>query len=204
MPGSSRSTRELEDLISATRLRLRMHTPFFAALAMLADVRFTEAVPIAATDGRTLWFHPQVYSDLPADQRDALFLHELLHAALLHPSRRGLRALDVFNIAADIVVNGIVATEPSLRLPADAIRDEQLEHLSVDEIYELLQKQQPHDRPALPLEDLMRTGTTRPTDQSTAQLGSSDSNIGEQLAPAPHCDPDLLELEAHWKQAIQL
>jgi predicted metal-dependent peptidase len=81
MPSSSRSARELEDLISATRLRLRMHAPFFAALAMFADVRFTEAVPMAATDGRTLWFHPQVYGDLPADQRDALFLHELLHAA---------------------------------------------------------------------------------------------------------------------------
>lgn len=203
MPSSSRSARELEDLISATRLRLRMHAPFFAALAMFADVRFTEAVPMAATDGRTLWFHPQVYGDLPADQRDALFLHELLHAALLHPLRRGLRVLEIFNIAADIVVNGMVAAEPSLRLPTGAIRDMRLEHLSVEEIYELLQKQAPRDRPPLPLEDLMSPGATSPTEESAAKLPSSDSNMSEQLAPAPHCDHDLQELEAHWKQAIQ-
>jgi len=203
MPSSSRSARELEDLISATRLRLRMHAPFFAALAMFADVRFTEAVPMAATDGRTLWFHPQVYGDLPADQRDALFLHELLHAALLHPLRRGLRVLEIFNIAADIVVNGMVSTQPSLRLPHGAIRDERLEHFSVEEIYELLQKQPPRERASLPLEDLMSPGTINPADDSTAKSPSSDSDIGEHKSFGPHHDHDLQELEAHWKQAIQ-
>ena len=203
MPSSSRSARELEDLISATRLRLRMHAPFFAALAMFADVRFTEAVPMAATDGRTLWFHPQFYGDLPADQRDALFLHELLHAALLHPVRRGLRVLEIFNIAADIVVNGMVAAEPSLRLPHGAIRDERLEHFSVEEIYELLQKQPPRERASLPLQDLMSPGTLNPADHSTAKSPSSDSHIGEHKAFDPHHDHDLQELEAHWKQAIQ-
>lgn len=203
MPSSSRSARELEDLISATRLRLRMHAPFFAALAMFADVRFTEAVPMAATDGRTLWFHPQVYGDLPADQRDALFLHELLHAALLHPLRRGLRVLEIFNIAADIVVNGMVSAEPSLRLPHGAIRDERLENFSVEEIYELLQKQPPRERAFLPLQDLMSPGTINPADHSTAKSPLSDSHIGEHKSFGPHHDHDLQELEAHWKQAIQ-
>ena len=203
MPSSSRSARELEDLISATRLRLRVHAPFFAALAMFADVRFTEAVPMAATDGRTLWFHPQVYGDLPADQRDALFLHELLHAALLHPLRRALRVLEIFNIAADIVVNGMVSAEPSLRLPHGAIRDERLEHFSVEEIYELLQKQPPRERASLPLQDLMSPGTINPADHSTAKSPSSDSHIGEHKAFGPYHDHELQELEAHWKQAIQ-
>jgi len=203
MATCDRSTGELEGLISATRLRLRMHAPFFAALAMFADVRFTEAVPMAATDGRTLWFHPQIYGDLPAEERDALFLHELLHAALLHPLRRGVRELETFNIAADIVVNGMVAAEPSLRLPADAIRDERLEHLSVEEIYELLRKRPPRERPPLPLEDLISSGITTRTDQSTAKQPSSEGNMGEQLASTPHCEHDLLALEAHWKQAIQ-
>jgi len=203
MATGGRSTSELEGLISATRLRLRMHAPFFAALAMFADVRFTEAVPMAATDGRTLLFHPQIYGDLPAEERDALFLHELLHTALVHPLRRGVRELETFNIAADIVVNGMVAAEPSLRLPADAIRDQSLEHLSVEEIYELLRKRRPRERPALPLEDLISSGGTPRPDQSTSEQASADSNQGEQQASKPHCEHDPLALEAHWKQAIQ-
>ena len=180
MARSGRSARELEALISATRLRLRMHAPFFAALAMFAEVRFSSEVELAATDGRSLWFHPITYADLPGEERDAVFLHELLHAALLHPLRRGMRESEPFNIAADIVVNGMVASEPTLRLPAGAIREPKLEHLSVEEIYELLQKKPPRQRPSLPLADLLKPG-----ERSTSDLH------------------DRQELEAHWEQAIQ-
>ncbi len=219
----SSSGPELESLISATRLRLRMHAPFFAALAMFAEVRFSELVPLAATDGRTLWFHPQAYAALPAKQRDAVFLHELLHAALLHPLRRGVREQELFNIAADLVVNGMVAAEKSLQLPAQAIRDQSLEHHSVEEIYELLQKRRMQMRPQLPLADLLTApldsaqtsgGTTTPNTQSERETqgnsekdesadtlnrnGVSTPEIHSWLEPA-----DRQELEAHWKQAIQ-
>ena len=86
----SRSQAELDDLISATRLRLRRLSPFFSALAMFAEVSFTVEVPIAATDGSRLLFHPEGYGNLPPAERDAVFLHELLHAALLHPTWRRL------------------------------------------------------------------------------------------------------------------
>ena len=42
----------------------------------------------------------------------------------MSPSRQGERDNYIFNIAADIVVNGMIATEPSVKLPANAIRDE--------------------------------------------------------------------------------
>ena len=195
MASSGRSTRELEALISATRLRLRMHAPFFAALAMFAEVRFTEAVPMAATDGKTLWFHPQVYGDLAAEERDALFLHELLHAALLPPLRRGVREVKTFNIAADIVVNGMVAGEASLRLPSGAVRDPKLEHLRVEEIYELLQKQPPRQRPSLPLADLLSPGAINSRAANSATNRERDESA--------HSLQEHHELEAHWKQAIQ-
>ncbi len=195
MASSGRSARELEALISATRLRLRMHAPFFAALAMFAEVRFTEAVPMAATDGKTLWFHQQVYGDLAAEERDALFLHELLHAALLHPLRRGVREVKTFNIAADIVVNGMVVGEASLRLPSGAVRDPKLEHLSVEEIYELLQKQLPRQRPSLPLADLLSPGAINSRAANSATNRERDEST--------HSLQEHHELEAHWKQAIQ-
>lgn len=190
----TRTTEQLSDLISATRIRLRRHSPFFAALALFVDVRFTEEVPIAATDGRLLFFHPKGYGDLKPAERDAVFLHELLHAALLHPSRRGVRDPELFNIAADIVVNGMVAAEGSVALPKGAIRDTKLEHLSVEEIYELLQKNTRKKKPTLPLADLLKPGSIG----SAAGDGSSHDPVGEL-----HDLHDRSALEAQWKQAIQ-
>jgi predicted metal-dependent peptidase len=198
----SRTADQLSDLISATRIRLRRHSPFFAALALFVDVRFTEEVPIAATDGKLLFFHPEGYGDLKPAERDAVFLHELLHAALLHPSRRGVRDPELFNIAADIVVNGMVAAEESVALPQGAIRNKQLEHLSVEEIYELLQKQPEKKRPSLPLADLLKPGSM----DSGAGDGEGEAS-GTASSPDPvgelHDLHDRSALEAHWKQAIQ-
>lgn len=216
-------TSELESLISGTRLRLRMHAPFFAALAMFAEVRFSEAVALAATDGRTLWFHPQAYAALPTKQRDAVFLHELLHAALLHPLRRGVREQELFNIAADIVVNGMIASEGSLCLPDGAIRDEQLEHHSIEEIYELLHKRKKHKRPKLSLADLLNCplaaahwgGTDmkeRGHQGRSKRSKTGQGQAADDLHSAGDTPPEVQswmdpgerqELEAHWKQAIQ-
>jgi predicted metal-dependent peptidase len=211
----SRTADQLSDLISATRIRLRRHSPFFAALALFVDVRFTEDVPIAATDGKLLFFHPEGYGDLKPAERDAVFLHELLHAALLHPSRRGVRDPELFNIAADIVVNGMVAAEESVALPQGAIRNKKLEHLSVEEIYELLQKQPKKKHPTLLLADLIKPGSM----ESGASDGDDDGKNGEGAAKTEAKAPgsgndrgpdselqdlhDRSALEAHWKQAIQ-
>lgn len=206
----TRTAEQLSDLISATRIRLRRHSPFFAALALFVDVRFTEEVPIAATDGRLLFFHPSGYGDLKPAERDAVFLHELLHAALLHPSRRGVRDPELFNIAADIVVNGMVAAEESVALPRGAIRDTRLEHLSVEEIYELLQKKAKAKRPALPLADLLKPGSMgSPAKEDEGEGGGQGEGKegGDDSSHDPagelHDLHDRSALEAHWKQAIQ-
>jgi predicted metal-dependent peptidase len=208
----NRTVEELSDLISATRIRLRRHSPFFAALALFVDVHFTEQVTIAATDGRLLLFHPEGYGDLKPAERDAVFLHELLHAALLHPSRQGVRDPELFNIAADIVVNGIVASEENFALPYGAIRDTKLEHLSVEEIYELLQKNSRKKKPTLPLADLLRPGSMgSAAEQDEGEGGDPGNGNGKAGDDGDASNPsgelrelhDRSALEAYWKQAIQ-
>ena len=137
---TSLTTNQKNEFISATRIRLRQSSIFFAALSLYAKIEYREDIPIAATDGNKIFFNPKKYFELPYLQRDAVFLHELLHTALLHPLRRGTRDHFLFNIAADIVVNGMVAAEKNLQLPKTAIRDEEIENLSVEEIYEIISK----------------------------------------------------------------
>ena len=131
---------ELFEYISATKIRLRKLSPFFAALSLYAEIDFSNEVQLAATNGKKIIFNPITYIQLPPSERDGVFLHELLHMALLHHLRRGVRDHYIFNIAADIVVNGMIVNEGNFKIPKYCIRDEDLEHLSVEEVYELIIK----------------------------------------------------------------
>lgn len=119
-------------------LRIRGDHPFFGTLALFAEFRVSDAVPMAATDGKVLWFNPDFTTRQNPSQLCGLIVHELLHAALLHIPRRGKRDPALWNIAADIVVNGMVASDTSYTLPEGSVVNTELAHLSVEEIYEKL------------------------------------------------------------------
>ena len=179
-----------QKIISASLLRLRMRSPFFATLALFARFIPTQNISTAATDGKDILFNPDYLLSLPTPQQDGLLLHEVLHAALLHVLRRGVRDKEVWNIAADIVVNGIIYQQGYFDLPSGGIRDEKLEHLSVEEIYELLPQQQCQ----YCLGDL---------DLLDAPPGDSR---GERLSPTQFdslSETKKAELESHWRNAMQ-
>ena len=75
-------------------------------------------------------FNPNTYFKLPPKERDGVYLHELLHN-FLH-ILEGIRDPEIFNIAADIVVNGMIENEGKVKIPSFGIRDKKLEHLSVE------------------------------------------------------------------------
>jgi predicted metal-dependent peptidase len=126
--------------ISASLLRLRLRNPFMAALALFARYEVTGAVPTAATDGRTVFVNPDFWAGLTSPEQDGLLLHEVLHCALGHCWRRGARDPQVWNIAADIVINGIILEDPAAALPKGGMRDLRLEKFGSEEVYELLQR----------------------------------------------------------------
>lgn len=171
---------DLEDKLSACILRVRTRMPFFGALALFLRHGLDERVPTACTDGKEVLFNPAFAGALTSAELDAVMVHELLHAALLHVPRRGDRDPLTWNIAADIVVNGIIRQEKSLSLPAGACIDNQLENYEVEEVYQLL------------LAD---------------PWNSSITWIGQDLAPAenglPLPENERRAIEAHWKKAWQ-
>ncbi|MBW4511267.1 MAG: hypothetical protein KME64_32830 [Scytonematopsis contorta HA4267-MV1] len=124
--------------ISDSLLRLQMKSPFFATLALFARLIPSRQLATAATDGKDIYYNPDFLLSLSSKQQDALILHEVLHAALLHVPRRGVRDAELWNIAADISINGMIAQQSGFELPEGGLRDPKLEHLSVEEIYELL------------------------------------------------------------------
>ncbi len=182
-------TADFTQLISASLLRLRMKSPFFGTLAMFARFVPTTTIPSAATDGRDIFFNPEFLATLPTAQQDGVLLHELIHAALLHPSRLREREPERWNIAADIVVNGMILQQQGVELPPGGLRDEKLEHLSVEEVYELLRSSAPNHH-QLTNPDLLANSVTSEDPPAPQQSHRLDNSQRELLA-------------AHWRQAIQ-
>lgn len=130
----------LDRQLSAALLRLRLRSPFLAALALFARYEVTTDVATAATDGLTVYVNPEFWQSLSAPEQDGLLLHEVLHCALGHCWRRGERDPHLWNIAADIVINGMILAEPGGALPAGGIVDEKLQRFGSEEVYELLDR----------------------------------------------------------------
>jgi predicted metal-dependent peptidase len=183
-------------IISASLLRLRTKSPFFATLALFARFIPTESIATAATDGKDIFFNPDYLLSLPSPQQDGLLLHEVLHAALMHVFRRGVREAQLWNIAADIVVNGMIMQQGVFQLPPGGLRDTKLEHLSVEEIYELLLKEDPQTL-SLPNPDLLNQSPVN------SKFGEGNSSNRSNDNSDSISEVKKAALEAHWRNALQ-
>jgi predicted metal-dependent peptidase len=175
-----------QTLISASLLRLRMKSPFFATVALFARFIPTEQYETAATDGKDVFFNPAFVRSLSLGELEGVLLHEVLHAALLHSFRCGERDPELWNIAADIVINGIILAQKVFELPSGGLRCPRLEHLSVEAVYEELLR---NNAEQLQLSQLDLLGLL----SGNGSHQPSDNLTQNQKAA----------LEAHWRNALQ-
>jgi len=124
--------------VSAAILRIRATHPFFGVLALFADLRLGDEIQTAATDGRHIYLNSEYCSGLSPSQLSGLLLHEILHCALEHVTRRGTREPALWNVAADIVVNGMIRAACSFELPLGSVEDPSLASMSAEEVYSRL------------------------------------------------------------------
>jgi len=177
-------------------LRIRSDHPFFGTLALFADFRVSDDVPTAATDGKRLWFNPGFVEKQDAPRLCGLVTHELLHAALQHGVRRRERDPKLWNIAADVVVNGMVRKDTTYVLPDGGVEMPDLAHLSVEEIYEQLNSGKVKV-PKITLLDLLPIS-------SDGELPGEGHEPGDQGEPNGSLDAAQAEaLQRHWRAALQ-
>ena len=125
-----------EEIIQKCILQVRRECSFFGSLMLFAEIEKSKTLPTAATDGRKIFFNEEFLNSLPSQEQNALMLHEVLHMALLHVTRRQSRDPHIWNIAADIVVNDLIIRNTSFPLPEGAITDNRFQDKSVEYIYE--------------------------------------------------------------------
>ena len=165
-------------------LRIRGEHPFFGTLALFAEFKVTDDVETAATNGKVLWFNPSFVEKQSTPQLCGLVVHELLHAALQHVPRKKERNGTLWNIAADIVVNGMIRSDTHYELPDGGVEDENLAHLSVEEIYEQLNSGKVKI-PTIQLLDLIAVGANGEVHEGALE------------------EARIVELQRHWRAALQ-
>ena len=141
--------------MTEARAALIMDYPFFGYLSLRLQLACAPC-GTACTDGERLIFDPEFEKELKTDQEmQFVILHEILHCALGHCTRRGSRSAHLYNIACDTVVNSIIldmwglgtllvaGSEPVHLAP----NGEEGRKYNAEEVYEMLLKQGPQSSP---------------------------------------------------------
>jgi len=97
--------------LNEARIKMSRKDPFLGFLAQHSAIILDDEIKTAATNGKNIYFSPAFMETL--SDKDILFVyyHEVLHIALMHPLRKGVREHQRFNIACDIVINDYLKLE---------------------------------------------------------------------------------------------
>ena len=178
-----------EEIIQKCILQVRRECSFFGSLMLFAQIETTKKLPTAATDGRKIFFNEEFLYSLSSKEQNALMLHEVLHMALLHVTRRQNRDPHIWNIAADIVVNDLIERNTSFPLPQGAITDTRFQDKSVEYIYEALLKSEKKYK--LVINDILQPGNSEHNEE--------DTNLSEPLS-----QEETDEIESFWKDKMEI
>lgn len=183
-------------------MRLAARFPFFGVLCLHAEHVVRPDVETARTDGRRIEYGEAFCGGLDDATLTGVMLHEVLHCALSHvPRIRGRNPL-VWNLAADIVVNEVVAAAgDGVRLPAGVVRNPRLASLRTEAVYDHLLANAV-EVPAGFRGDLVST----PLGQRDPWLVGAVPGAGDARADGARLrGPDpaaAAEDERHWKDAL--
>ena len=161
---------QLPAIITKARARLLVRAPFIGSIALgLAWVN-TPDIGTMATDGRSVWFNPDWCEGHGVEKTMGVMAHEVLHVVNRHHLRRGERDAELWNVAADLLINRLLEDDKYV-LPQDGLfdRDRRYAGLPTEIIYARLLEQQQQQNAEQPKE-------MQPSKQPSAGGASGSGN----------------------------
>lgn len=130
------------DKIIVARVGLLLRHPFFGNMATrMKIVEASDWCPTAATDFRNLYFNRKFFESMTARQIEFVIAHEILHCAFDHLMRKEGRDANLWNIAADYCVNGVLVRDKIGDMPpVNCFHDTQYYGKGAEEIYDIIYK----------------------------------------------------------------
>lgn len=112
---------------------------FFSSLCLSVVHGWDASAPTAYTDGRNIRYNPEYFMGLSRNERVGLLIHETMHIAYMHSSRKGSKDHKQWNYACDYVIN-LQITKAGFSLPKGGLLDTKYTGLSAEQVYELLEE----------------------------------------------------------------
>ena len=98
----------LNQRIQKFRFDLLQTQPFYGDIVMQLEFREDTAVRTAGTDGLRILYNPAFMNSLTDGEINFVLMHEIFHVLLLHCVRDRGKDPQIWNIAADFVVNSML------------------------------------------------------------------------------------------------
>lgn len=99
---------DIEEEIKRFKMQLLRKMPFYGDIIMRLPIISNPRIPTAQTNGRRIEYNPKFLAKMSTGQRNFVVMHEVFHVLLFHCERKNERLPQVWNVAADMIVNSML------------------------------------------------------------------------------------------------
>ena len=198
----------LPEIITKARERLLVRARFLGSIALWLHWIEAPEVGTMATDGRHVWFCRRWCETQGVRKTMGVIAHEVLHVVNKHHLRRGGRNPQLWNIAADLVINRLLS-EDKYEVPEDGLFDHERRFtgLAVEAVYLRLEQTQ-QSLPQPPDEANQQTqqggAGTSGTNATNTSAGSSTSVHDKGTSRTPDSDRSKVAAAKRWGEVRDL
>jgi len=118
------------------------NSAFFTTLCFSIKHSWSNKIPTACASGLDIFYNPEFFMSLTAEEQVFLLLHETLHIAFLHVERLDNFEHVRWNIACDHVINNILVAK-GFKMPKGGLCDKKYKDMSSEEVYSKLENVSP-------------------------------------------------------------
>ena len=128
----------VEAKLTKARTQLILDKPFLGNLVLRLPLKAAGSwCKTSATDAKSFYYNPSFIDKLNNHQTKFVLIHEALHCALTHFSRRGNRDKHKWDLACDFAINPLLVKE-GFRPPLDVPIFSKYESMIAEEIYPMI------------------------------------------------------------------
>ena len=153
--------------------------PLFGSI--IANTEFVEdkGTKTASTDGSKIFYNEQFVNKLSEDEQVFVFAHEICHIAFDHIYRSENKDRELWNIATDAVINGLLK-EDGLEVLENAIHDSEAINYNAEQMYEKLLSQKRNNSKSKNMKN-SNNGDSNFNDNSKNSSGHDDHDLWHKV-----------------------
>jgi predicted metal-dependent peptidase len=180
------------EMIQKAKVQLILDQPFFASLCLRLQYLPDANIKTSVTNGHTMEYNPVYIESLSLDELKGVIAQEVMHAAMLHHTRRGDRNGERWNQATDYAINPLLLSSGFV-LPGNYLINNEYDGKTAEQIYNLLPDPDPDKN--------NKSGDQSPENKNKPDNPAEGYGGTGDIKDFPP-ESDLQEEEANMKQAV--